>query len=172
MFNTMTLTKAAGGFLSALLFLLLTSWLASGVWHVGTSGHGEDVAQAYSIPVDTGAAAEEAPAEEVDLTALIAAADVSRGEAEFRKCQACHRLDGTDGTGPHLNGVVNRDKAAVAGFNYSSAATDMPGVWTPENLFAFIENPRGYMPGTRMAFAGIRPAEARANLIAYLETQN
>lgn len=170
MFNTMTLTKAAGGFLSALLFLLLTSWAASGLWHVGPSGHGEH-AQAYSIPVADAAPVEAEPEEQIDVAALVASADLGRGETEFRKCQACHRLDGTDGTGPHLDGIVNRDKASVAGFNYSPAAVEMPGVWTYENLFDFIASPRDYMPGTRMAFAGIRGAQDRANLIAYLETQ-
>ncbi|MDO5705155.1 MAG: cytochrome c family protein [Paracoccus sp. (in: a-proteobacteria)] len=173
MFNTMTLTKAAGGFLSALLFLLLTSWAASSLWHVGPLGHGDgEQVQAYSIPVETGdTAAADEPAEAVDVAALVAAGDVDKGATEFRKCQACHKLDGTDGTGPHLNGVVNRDKGSIAGFAYSPAAQEMAGVWTQENLFAFIEDPRGYMPGTKMAFAGIKPAEARANLIAYLETQ-
>ena len=176
MLNTMTITKAAGGLLSALLFLLLTSWAASGLWHVGPSGHvaeGEAHPQAYTIHVESAApaATDAAPAEQVDVAALVAAADPEKGATEFRKCQACHKLDGTDGTGPHLNGVVNRDKASIAGFSYSQAAVDMAGVWTPENLFAFIENPRGYMPGTKMAFAGIKPADARANLIAYLESQ-
>lgn len=176
MFDTMTLTKAAGALIGALLFLMLTSWLASSLYHVGASGHGaegEEHAQAYSIPVEeSGTADDGAEAEQVDVAALIASADLAKGESEFRKCQACHRLDGTDGTGPHLNGIVDRDKASVGGFNYSQAAQDMPGVWTEDNLFHFIENPRGYMPGTKMAFAGIKPAQARADLIAYLATQN
>ena len=133
MFNTMTITKAAGGFLSALLFLLLTAWAASALWHVGPSGHaaeGEAHPQAYTIPVEGGEAEEEAPAEEVDVVALVSAADPAGGETQFRKCQACHKLDGTDGTGPHLNGVVDRDKASVAGFGYSQAALDQEGSWT------------------------------------------
>lgn len=174
MFNTMTLTKAAGALIGALLFLMLAAWGASALYTVGSAHHGEGeehAAQAYTIPVEeSGGGAEEAPAEQVDVAALVAAADVGKGEAEFRKCQACHKLDGSDGTGPHLNGVVNRDKAAVAGFGYSQAAIDMEGVWTEENLFHFIGNPKGYMPGTKMSFAGIKQDDARANLIAYLAT--
>ncbi|MDO5646692.1 cytochrome c family protein [Paracoccus sp. (in: a-proteobacteria)] len=172
MFNTMTVTKAAGAIIGSLLFLMLVGWAASGLYSVGHDGHGDDHAQAYTIPVpETGGAAAAEP-EPVDVAALIAQADLARGEREWAKCRSCHQLNGNDGVGPHLNGVVNRDKAAVAGFNYSSAAQNAPGEWTPENLFGFIENPRGYMPGTTMSFAGIRDAQARADLIAFLETQN
>lgn len=171
MFNTMTITKASGALIGALLFLLLMNWLGGGLFHVGSGGHGDEQVQAYTIPVEEGGAAA-AEVEEVDLATLMANADPARGEKEFGKCKACHRLDGTDGVGPHLNGVVGRDKASVAGFAYSQAALDMPGVWTDENLFGFIENPRGYMPGTKMTFAGLRKAEDRANLIAYLATVN
>ena len=68
----------------------------------------------------------------------------------------CH-TDGTDGTGPHLNGVVGRDKAAVAGFGYSDGAMAQAGqAWTPDNLQAFLESPRDYMPGTKMGYSGMR----------------
>lgn len=172
MFNTMTLTKAAGAFIGALLFLMLANWGASELYHVGPSGHGDgehEITQAYTIPVPESEGADAAEVEEVDFEVLLASADLAQGEREWAKCRSCHQLNGNDGVGPHLNGVVNRDKAAVAGFSYSSAALDMPGVWTPENLFAFIENPRGYMPGTAMSFAGIRDDQARASLIAFLE---
>lgn len=175
MFNTMTLTKAAGAFIGALLFLMLANWGASAIYNVGPAGHGghgeDEIAQAYTIPVpetvDAGADGEE---ETVDFEALMASADLAQGEREWAKCRSCHQLNGNDGVGPHLNGVVGRDKASVAGFNYSSAALDMPGEWTHENLFDFIENPRGYMPGTSMSFAGIRDNQARASLIAFLES--
>lgn len=172
MFNTMTLTKAAGAFIGALLFLMLANWAASALFHVGHgAGHGDDeIAQAYTIPVPETAASDAGAGEEVvDFEALMASADLAQGEREWAKCRSCHQLNGNDGVGPHLNGVVDRDKASIAGFNYSSAAQDMPGVWTPENLFEFIENPRGYMPGTAMSFAGIRDNQARASLIAFLE---
>jgi len=78
-------------------------------------------------------------------------------------------MDGTDGTGPHLNDVVDRAKAAVAGFGYSEAILAMADqAWTPENLNAFLENPKGYMPGLKMSFAGLPKVEDRANVIAYL----
>ncbi|MDO5529241.1 MAG: c-type cytochrome [Paracoccus sp. (in: a-proteobacteria)] len=172
MFNTMTITKAAGAFIGALLFLMLASWAASGLYHVGPPGgahHAEEgeLNQAYIIPVEASAAA---PAEEeqVDFAEVLASADAGRGERAFAKCRACHALDGSDGIGPHLDGVVERDKASVAGYSYSQAALDMPGVWTPENLSDFIESPRNYMPGTKMSFGGIPSVNERADLIAYL----
>jgi cytochrome c len=88
----------------------------------------------------------------------------------FGKCKACHKLDGSDGTGPHLNGIVGKAKAASAGFGYSDALLAMASdVWSPENLDGFLLNPKGYAPGTKMSFAGLPKGEERANLIKYLE---
>jgi cytochrome c len=86
----------------------------------------------------------------------------------FRKCSACHKLDGSDGVGPHLNGVVGRDKGSVAGFGYSGTLAGMEGDWTVENLYGFLENPKGYAPGTTMGFAGLKKPQDKADLIAYL----
>jgi cytochrome c len=73
--------------------------------------------------------------------------------------------------GPHLNGIVDRQKGASAGYAYSEALLAVASeAWTPENLDGFLEDPKGYMPGTKMAFAGLPDAEERANLIAYLAT--
>ena len=130
-------------------------------------------AQAYTI--DTGAAeggeaAEEAPA--VDVAALLAAADAAAGEKVFGKCKSCHKIDGGNGTGPHLNGVVGRAKAAVAGFGYSDVLAGMAAdAWTPENAVRLPGKPQGaYAPGTKMTFAGLPKPEDRANVIAYLAT--
>ena len=175
MFNTMTVTKTAGALIGSLLFLLLASWFASSLYHVGP-GHvaeGEEAPQAYRIAVadSADAAVEDVAAEEgPDLTTLLASADTALGERAFGKCRACHKLDGSNSVGPHLDGVVNRDKASVEGFNYSNAALEQEGVWAPENIDAFITDPKGYMPGTKMTFAGIKNPVERANLIAYLET--
>lgn len=177
MFNTMTVTKAASALIGSLLFLLLASWFASSLYHVGYTGHvaeGEEIPQAYRIAVeDSGAGAEEEAVEEgPDFATLFAAADAGAGERAFGKCKSCHKLDGTDGVGPHLNGVVGRAVASVEGFNYSDAMASHGGEWTPEELNAFVTNPKEHVPGTKMAFAGIRSGEERANLIAYLQTAN
>lgn len=173
MFDTMTLTKAGGALCGSLLVFLLGGWAASALYTTGSGGHGDhgEVVQGYMI--DTGAE-EAAPAEEgPDFATLFAAADPALGERAFSKCRACHKLDGADGTGPHLNGVVDRAKASSGGFNYSDALKGMADTaWTPENLNEFLTNPRAYAPGNKMSFAGLPRADERANLIAYLATTN
>ena len=174
MFDTMTMTKAVGAVCGSLLVLMLVNWAGDGLYHVGASGHGGDHAegeltQAYTI--DTGE--EEAPAEgegeTVDVAALLAAGDAAAGEAVFKKCGSCHKLDGSDGVGPHLNGVVGRNHGVAEGFAYSEAMAALSAEpWTPEALFAFLENPKKAIPGTKMAFAGLPKPEDRANVIAYM----
>lgn len=174
MFDTMTITKTLGSVCGALLVFLLLGWAADSLYTVGHGGgHGEEeLAQAYTI--DTGEeevvvadAGEAAP----DFATLLASADASAGETVFRKCASCHKLDGSDGVGPHLNGVVGRAKASAEGYQYSEALLALAAdTWTPENVAGFIENPKGYLPGTKMNFGGLPDAEDRANLVAYLST--
>lgn len=172
MFNTMTVTKAAAALISSLLFLMLVSWGASALFYVGPSGDGE-ATQAYTIPVEEAdGAAAEAVDEGPDFATIYAEADAGAGEKAFAKCRACHKLDGADGVGPHLNGVVGRTVASADGFNYSGAMAEHGGDWTPEALQEFLANPKGVVKGTKMAFAGIKNIQERANLIAYLESQN
>jgi cytochrome c len=165
MFDTMTLTKAVASFCAMFLVLLLGRWAADAIYHVG--GHYGD--QAYII--DTGA--DDAPVEVVEavpFAEVFAAADAGAGERLWRQCAACHALNGNDGVGPHLNGVVGREKASAAGYAYSDAALSQAGdVWSPENLEQFLLSPRNYMPGTKMAYSGMANVQDRANLIAYLE---
>jgi cytochrome c len=169
MLDTMTLTKAVAAFCGALLVFLIGNWVASGIYNV-SGGHG-DHGQAYVIDtgVDEGAEGEEVA--EVDFGAVYAAADAGAGERLWRPCAACHKLeDGANGVGPHLYGVVGRDKGAVGGYAYSEALASAEGDWTPENLSGFLENPKSYVAGTKMNYNGMRDVEDRANLIAYLAT--
>ena len=168
MFDTMTMTKVLGGVCGTFLVFLLGSWAAEEIYHPG--GHGEHE-QAYVIPVegaDDVAVVEEGPAFEE----IYAMADAAEGEGQWRACAACHKLgDGENSTGPYLYGVVGRDVGAAEGFgSYSGALSDVADVWTPENLNAFLENPRGFAPGTAMSYNGMRKIEDRANLIAYLDS--
>lgn len=170
MFDTMTGTKIVGGFCGTLLVLLLAKWGGEMIYHVGPAGHGDgEHAQAYTIPVaDTGSSA---PAEEVDLGALFASGDVDRGQKAFGKCAACHKVDGTDGTGPHLNGVVDRGIGAVAGYAYSGAMAGHGGNWGEEELYYFLKKPSAYVPGTKMSFAGMPRDQEVADVIAFLKSK-
>ncbi|MCL3882071.1 cytochrome c family protein [Marivita sp. GX14005] len=169
MFDTMTLTKTVGALCGALLVFLLGNWAAETLYHVG-GAHGEEVA-VYVI--DTGEGEEEVAEEEgaADFETLFAAADASKGEKVFGKCRACHKLEaGANAAGPYLYGVVGRPVDTAEGFNYSGALEEVVDVWTPEHLYGFLEDPRGYAPGTSMGFAGLNKSEDRVNLIAYLAT--
>jgi cytochrome c len=171
MFDTMTFTKIVGAFCGSLLVLLMTGWAATALYSTG-GGHGDHAEQAYIIDTGESASQEEVAEEGPALEELLANADVAAGEKVFAKCKACHKVDGTDGTGPHLNGVVDRAKASIGGFGYSDALLGMSAdTWTPANLNDFLANPKGYAPGTKMAFAGLPKPQDRADLIAWLQTQ-
>ncbi len=168
MLDTMTFTKIVGGFCGAFLIFLLGKWAAETLYHVG-GAHGEEVA-VYVI--ETGEA--ESTTEEVaavNFDTMIETADAAKGEKVFGKCRACHKLEaGANASGPYLFNVVNREVGTATGFNYSGSLTAVADVWTPENLYHFLENPRGFAPGTTMGFAGLNKSEDRQNLIAYLAT--
>jgi cytochrome c len=163
MFDTMTLTKIGGGLFGSLLILLLGKWAAEELYHA--EAHGE---QSYVIEI-VGAEPDE-PEEAFDIAAIMASADAEKGKGVFRKCSACHKVDGNDGVGPHLNGVVEREIAVIDGFGYSGTLSGLGGAWTPEELYAFLESPKGYAPGTTMGFAGLKKSSDRANVIAYLQS--
>lgn len=165
MFDTMTLTKIAGGVCGAWLILLLGKWAAEGIY--SADAHGEP---SYVIEV-ADAGGDAAAEEEIDFAALMAEADADKGAKVFKKCSACHKVeDGANAVGPHLFGVVDRDIASVAGFGYSGALSNAEGAWTVENLSAFLESPKGFAPGTTMGFSGLKKLTDRANVIAYLQS--
>ena len=116
---------------------------------------------------------EDGAAAEPPIAALLQTADVSAGEAQFRKCTSCHTANqgGANGTGPNLHGVMGAPLGRVAGFNYSEQLRAKGGTWTWEAMSEWIRSPRAYIPGTRMAFAGIADPQDRANLLAWLNTQ-
>jgi len=174
MFDTMTMTKIVGGVGSALLIFLLGSWAADALYATGGGGHGETAmaegehsGTAAEGHTEEAAAVEEGPSFEE----LYASADVAAGEKVFKKCKACHKLeDGATATGPSLFGIVGRDVASVSGFGYSSTMAELGGAWTPDRISEFLAKPKDMVPGTKMSFAGLKKADQRANLIAYLAT--
>lgn len=123
------------------------------------------------------AAAEPAAEPAAAEMAAVDPALVEAGAAVFRKCQSCHQVGegAVNRTGPELNGILGRVIGSVDGFRYSATFADAMAagqVWDADNLSAFLENPRGSMPGTKMSFAGLRNADDRAAVIAYLQSMS
>ena len=165
--NTFELTKLVGAVCGSLLVLLLIQFAADGIFDTSS----EITAYLIEVPEAGGPGAETgAEEEQIDVAALMAAADPAKGEATFKRCGACHKLDGSNAVGPHLDGVIGRDIASVEGFGYSDALSGMEGAWDADKIFHFLESPKEYAPGTSMSFAGLPKPEDRANVIAYLES--
>jgi cytochrome c len=104
-------------------------------------------------------------------SAALAAGDPVKGKADFEQCAACHSLEaGQNGVGPSLHGVFGRKSGTEEDFAYSAAMRRADVAWTPELLDRYLADPQGgVFRGNRMPFAGISDAQARADLIAYLE---
>ena len=108
------------------------------------------------------------------ILALIAAADVAKGEKIAKACAACHSFNkgGANGVGPNMWGVVGGAKHHAAGYAYSGALIETGGnVWTYSELNKFLWKPKAYAPGTKMSYAGLKKPEDRAALLAWLRTQ-
>ncbi len=178
MFNTTNLIKFGASAAAALLILLFANWAASAMYQVAADeGHGDEdhaPARGYVIAAleEEDHGGEEEVVVEVNFDEVYAAADAGKGEGEFKACKSCHKLeDGANSTGPSLFGVVGRPIASVGDFGYSDALLGLAGsAWTPEELQAYIQNPKDYAPGNKMNYKGMKDVEDRANLIAYLAT--
>lgn len=97
--------------------------------------------------------------------------DVAAGEKVFALCRSCHVLDeGVNRVGPSLYNIVGRQSGSVPGFAYSDANKNSGVTWTTDVLFTYLKDPKGFMPGTKMAFPGVKDDQDRANLVAYLES--
>ncbi len=108
------------------------------------------------------------------ILALIAEADLARGEKVSKACAACHTFDqgGADGTGPNLWGVVGRAKGSHGGFAYSEGMAAKGGSWDYSALNWFLWKPKAYVDGTKMNYVGLKKPEDRAALIAWLRTMS
>lgn len=95
--------------------------------------------------------------------------DAEAGRRVFARCRSCHVLEeGVNRVGPSLYGIFGRDAGSVEGFRYSDANASSGITWTPETMFEYLENPREYIPGTNMAFPGLRDEQDRADILAYI----
>ena len=103
-------------------------------------------------------------------TTLSAAGDAVKGKRVFNRCRACHNLTATARTriGPNLDNLFGRKAGAVEGFKYSKALKEADFDWSETALDSWLSQPRKFLPGNKMAFAGLRKEQDRKDLMAYL----
>jgi cytochrome c len=167
--DSFEVNKILGAVLGTLLGVLSIN-IAAGAIFAPTqpAKPGYDVA----VPEQAPAGKPAEPEKQQPIEQLLANADLGRGENAAKKCQACHTFTkgGRNMVGPNLWGVVGRPRASEPGFNYSAAMKGKGGNWAIDELNQFIANPRGFIPGTNMTFAGIQRGGERADVIAYLNS--
>lgn len=159
--------KIAGAILGACVFAMGLGIVADAIYSTG-----KPAKPGYDLPEPKAEATTDKPAASVPLPVLLAKADATKGQADTKVCQACHNFEKGGGVkvGPPLYGVVDRPKGSVAGFDYSAGLKAKGGNWTFEDLDQFITNPKAYIAGTKMGYAGEPEAAKRADILAYLRT--
>ncbi len=152
-------------------FLLGAAALASLTTLAACGDGAADQAPAATAAPSVAAAATAEVAATVDFASMTT--DAAAGEKTFALCRSCHVLEkGVNRVGPSLHNIVGSTAGSVAGYNYSDANKNSGVTWTTEMLFEYLASPKAFMPGTKMMFPGIKNAQDRANLVAYLESQS
>jgi len=168
--DSFELNKILGAVLATCLILLVTSFTASALFSPQMPAK-----PGFEIAVKgeaEGGAKEAAAAPSEPIEKLLQTASIEKGAAAAKKCQACHTFAKGDknGVGPNLYAIVGDKKGEGRNFNFSAPMKGKGGTWTIDDLNQFINNPKGFVPGTAMGFAGIQKDSERADVLAYLNS--
>lgn len=143
-------------------------------------GPAKEAAASPGPAASTSAAPAPVAAPDSDKVAILASlpapydqADLDNGRRVFARCRSCHTITegGPNMTGPNLYGIFGRQAAAQPGFNYSDALKNARFEWDGARLDHWLENPRTFLKGTKMSFAGIPDATDRRDVIAFLKVE-
>jgi cytochrome c len=166
--------KIAGAVLGTVMIVVILKIAAGAIFEVPPPAKPGYVVA--GVEETTTGGGEAAPVEEAlpDWGTVLPKADLAAGKTVSGRCEQCHDLSkgGPDKIGPNLWGIVGRARASRASFSYSSAMASNHEVWDFDKLFRYLKSPQAVVPGTKMSFAGLRSADDRTNLIAYLRTQS
>ena len=168
--NSFELNKILGAVLATCLILLALSIGAGALFTPE-----KPAKPGYAIAVkETGAGGKPAAGEpEKPIAVLLASASVEKGAAAAKQCASCHTFEkgGPNRVGPNLYDIVGHERGTGrGGFNFSAAMKAKGGEWSYDELNKFLKDPRGYIPGTAMTFAGLSRDSQRADVIAYLRS--
>ncbi|MET0483226.1 MAG: cytochrome c family protein [Aestuariivirgaceae bacterium] len=169
-FDSFELNKIAGAVLGTLLLTFGLSLLAGFIY---TPHRPEKLAFSVAVAEAPAAAPAAGAGETKPIAELLKTASPEKGQTVAKACAACHDLTKANANkvGPGLWNVVDRPIASHPGFAYSDAMkAKSADKWTYDHLNGFLHNPKGYVPGTKMTYAGVTRDDQRADLIAYLRT--
>jgi cytochrome c len=168
--NSFELNKVLGAILGTCLVLLALNIGANAIF-----APVKPVKPGYAIAAKApeGGEQKEAAPQAAPIAVRLAKASVEKGQATAKQCQACHTFEkgGPNRVGPNLWNIVDDERGKDRnGFNFSAAMKAKGGKWSFEELDKFLTDPRGYISGTAMTFAGIKNEQQRADVIDYLHT--
>ncbi len=170
--NAYEFNKIAGWVLSAFLSIFGMKELGE----IASASHHGAEKPGYTLPAPKVSASGGAQVDEgfkfPAVAALMAKASVDNGKDVFKQCATCHTPEkgGAVKQGPNLYGIVGRDVGKVAGFAYSPAMMAKGGKWDWAAVAAYLNDPKGNVPGNKMAFAGVKDNGDLADVLVYLRT--